>query len=100
MSNRSMRNLVALILVPLAACTSLQPAVTAPPATDACLPANLDRFTGQSATSELGARMLASTGKTALRWVQPGMMVTMDFREDRLTVYLDASNRVERASCG
>ena len=29
-----------------------------------------------------------------------GMMVTMDFRADRLTVYLDAANRVERASCG
>lgn len=100
MSNRSMRNLVALTLVPLAACTSLQPADPAPPAADSCLPANLDRFAGQSATSELGARMLASTGKTALRWVPPGMMVTMDFREDRLTVYLDASNRVERASCG
>ena len=95
-----MRNLFALSLVSLAACTSIQPAEPAPPALDACLPANLDRFAGQAATGELGARMLASSGKTTLRWVQPGMMVTMDFREDRLTVYLDAANKVERASCG
>ena len=100
MSKRSMRSLAALLLVPLAACTSIQPADPATSAVDACLPASLDRFNGQPATSELGARMLQSTGKTALRWVQPGMMVTMEFREDRLTVYLDAAGKVERASCG
>lgn len=94
-----MRNLSLLFLMPLAACTSIQPASPNAPA-DLCLPATLGQFAGQSATSELGARMLATTGKTALRWVQPGMMVTMDYREDRLTVYLNASNRVERASCG
>jgi hypothetical protein len=27
-------------------------------------------------------------------------MVTMDYRSDRLTVYLDAANRVERVGCG
>lgn len=103
MSNRLMRNLTllaALGLVSLVACTSVQPADPSPPTTDVCLPANLDIFAGQAATGELGARMLKSTGKTALRWVQPEMMVTMDFREDRLTVYLDAANKVERASCG
>ena len=44
--------------------------------------------------------MLAETGARHLRWVAKGMMVTMDYRDDRLTVYLDANNRVERASCG
>jgi len=88
-----------LLLVALAGCTSIEPALPAD-STSACLPATLDQFTGQPATAELGAQMLRSTGKTALRWVQPGMMVTMDFREDRLTVYLDAANKVERASCG
>ena len=54
-----MRNLFALSLGLLAACTSIEPAEPAPPAPDACLPANLDRFSGQAATGELGARMLA-----------------------------------------
>ena len=60
----------------------------------------LASFAGQPATTELGARMLAETGARHLRWVAKGMMVTMDYRADRLTVYLDANNRVERASCG
>jgi hypothetical protein len=97
-----MRSLSLPLLASLAACTSLQPAAAdapAAPAAAACEPATLDQFKGQAATAELGARMLRATGKTALRWVQPGMMVTMDYREDRLTVHLDAANRVERASC-
>ena len=100
MPNPSKYKFAVLMIAPLAACTSIQPAVPDRSAVDACLPATLGQFTGQSATSELGARMLRLTGKTVLRWVQPGMMVTMDFREDRLTVYLDAANKVERASCG
>lgn len=66
----------------------------------ACRGDGLAAFTGQEATADLGARMLAQTGARHLRWVADGMMVTMDFRSDRLTVYLDNANRVERASCG
>ena len=44
--------------------------------------------------------MLRESGARALRWVPKGMMVTMDYRGDRLTVHLDAANRVERANCG
>ena len=94
-----MRNLSLLVLTLLASCTSVAPATPVRPA-DACLPATLDQFIGQSQSKELNARMLGITGKTALRWVRPGMAVTMDYREDRLTVYLDAASKVERASCG
>ena len=44
--------------------------------------------------------MLAASGAKTLRWVAKGMMVTMDYRGDRLTIHLDAANRVERANCG
>ncbi len=103
-----MRKFSGLTLILLAACTS-SPATQPPtaksptatsPGTDPCLSATLDRYKGELATSDLGARMLATTRKTELRWVRPGMMVTMDYREDRLTVYLTAANKVERASCG
>lgn len=87
------------IFLLLGACTSVAPATPVPPA-DVCLPATLDQFKGQRQGKDLGARMLKLTGKTALRWVKPGMMVTMDYSEDRLTIYLDAANRVERVSCG
>ena len=92
----------ALLLLPalLAACatTSVDPVVAEPAET--CRKGSLASFVGQLATQELGARMLRDSGARALRWVPEGMMVTMDYRGDRLTVHLDAANRVERAACG
>ena len=55
---------------------------------------------GRQATSELGAEALRLTGARTIRWIQPGQAVTMDYREDRLNISLDAQNRVGRMSCG
>jgi hypothetical protein len=55
---------------------------------------------GQAATAELGAEVLRLTGARALRWIQPGQAVTMDFRSDRVNIKLDAQNRVEAITCG
>ncbi|MDQ3078169.1 MAG: I78 family peptidase inhibitor [Pseudomonadota bacterium] len=96
-----MRLIFALLTVPLAACTANvtdPPAMGAPLAT--CRPDALPSFIGQPATRELGARMLGASGARNIRWVAKGMMVTMDFSPQRLTVRLDGNNRVERASCG
>ena len=93
-----MRNVSLFLLAPLAAaCTSMAPPVAAP--ANACSPQALARYTGLTANEALAERMKRETGKTALRWVRPGMMVTMEYREDRLTVHIDAANKVERASC-
>jgi len=35
-----------------------------------------------------------------MRVVQPGMMITMDFSAERVTVHLAMGNRIERANCG
>ncbi len=94
-----MRSLSPFLLAPLAAaCTTVAPPAEAAPA-KACAPESLARYTGLAADDATVARMKRETGKTDLRLVRPGMAVTMDYREDRLTVYVDAANRVERASC-
>ena len=93
--------LLTVSLFPLTACMvtpSGQPGADEP--SQACRNEALAQFIGQPASQELGARMLAATGARTIRWVAHGMMVTMDFRADRITVFLDPSNRVERASCG
>jgi len=84
----------------LAACatTPADPVVAEP--ADTCRRDALAGFVGQSYNKALGARMLKASKASKLRPVAKGMMVTMDFRGDRLTVYLDAADRVERASCG
>ena len=55
---------------------------------------------GRAATAELGAEALRLSGAATLRWIPPGAMVTMDYREDRLNIELDGQNRVTRVRCG
>jgi hypothetical protein len=45
-------------------------------------------------------KLVADSGARNARVVKPGMEVTMDFRQDRVTVQVDGQNRIERASCG
>jgi hypothetical protein len=97
-----MRNPALLGALALAAC-----ATAAPPEPrvigaggSVCRPEGFGRFVGQPATQALGAEMLRVSGARILRWVGHGMMITMDFSPERLTVHLTADNRVERANCG
>ena len=83
----------------LAGCT----AATPPPETASAPVCKADAAqgkVGQAATADLGAELLRLTGARVLRWVAPGMAVTMDFRPDRLTVTYDDKSIVTRISCG
>jgi hypothetical protein len=93
--------IASLALLPLAACQIAQSDATAPgPMPGTCRPAALGQFTGQLASEKLGARILAASGARSIRWVPKGSVVTMEYSAERVTVMLDGSNRVERASCG
>jgi hypothetical protein len=86
-----------------AACATVPPGEEAPEeigGSGDCSAEGLENLIGQPATSELGAEAMRRSGARALRWIRPGDAVTMDFREDRLNVNLDAENRVERFNCG
>ena len=99
-----MRRLIStLALIPMAACTvatSDQTASASSEPAGTCRRDSLAQFVGQTASQELGARMLAASGARTIRWVPKGGVVTMDFNPSRLTVQLDGSNRVESANCG
>ena len=78
-------------------------ATTAPPPPVAAGPCNHDAlagFTGQKASAETGAALLAASGARTLRWGGPGMAMTMDFRPDRLTVSYDEAMTITSARCG
>lgn len=55
---------------------------------------------GMTATAEVGAQLLESTGAKTLRWAPPRSAMTMDFRPDRLTVTYDDDMTIDRISCG
>lgn len=81
----------------------VEEAGTPPPreyAGGACRVGDATPFVGQAATAELGAQARAAAGARTVRWIRPGDAVTMDFREDRLNIMLDANSKVTSLRCG
>ena len=97
-----MRRIALLLPALLGACT------TAPAATPVhgvtpghkCDAAGIDRFIGQPGIRATGAAIKQATNAAVLRWAPPGVMLTMDFREDRVTVYLGPDKKVTKINCG
>ena len=65
-----------------------------------CNAEGLGDLVGRPATQELGAEAMRRSRSKMVRWIRPGDAVTMDFRQDRLNIRLDAQNRVESFNCG
>lgn len=98
-----MRILIAGALL-MAGCTNVPPGDEGVPTRSdpayTCNAEGLDDLVGRPASQELGGEALRRSGSKTLRWIRPGDMVTMDYREDRLNIHLDEANRVERFRCG
>ena len=96
-----MRSPIVLSALALAACSTVPAVGTEPPAAaGACKNEGLSAFVGRDATEATGSELLTQSGANALRWVPEGTMVTMEFRADRVTAYLDGNNKIERVNCG
>lgn len=65
-----------------------------------CSTARLDQYVGKAATVGLANAAMKRAGARTSRAIGPRQAVTMDYREDRLNIYMDASGKVERFSCG
>jgi hypothetical protein len=87
----------------LAACATQASSPPPPPgdgASGACNVEPAQSGVGQPYADALGAELQAKAGAKVLRVIRPGQAVTMDFRDDRLNVELDAAGKVKRVSCG
>lgn len=93
-----MRKLVVLVPLVAAACSTVPTAGST--LAGSCSNEGLSAFAGQDATANIGAEIMRKSGAHVLRWVPKGSVVTMEFSADRMTIYLDANNEIERVSCG
>lgn len=77
---------------------------TAPPAeaigSGKCDASKAQTLIGRARSAKTGAEALRLSGAKALRWIAPGTMVTMDYREDRLNLRVDPTNKVVKVDCG
>jgi hypothetical protein len=65
-----------------------------------CDASKAQKLIGRARSARLGAEALRLSGATALRWIPPGAMVTMDYRENRINLRLDTRSKVIKADCG
>lgn len=86
----------------LAACATAAPppASVGPGGRYVCRQASYEEFIGRVASGEVAAELLRASGARTIRWVRPGMAITMEYSEERLTVRLASNNRIVTASCG
>lgn len=74
------------------------PAQSAAPGT--CDAAGAQFAIGQEGTSQLLQEARRRSGSVRVRVIKPGQVVTQEFDPARLTLDVDASNRVTRVRCG
>lgn len=88
------------LLVPamlsLAACATAE----APPAPGGCNAAAASAYVGKSADATTVEAARRAAGAERVRTIRPDQMVTMEYLEGRLNLYLDANGRIERIACG
>lgn len=58
------------------------------------------RFVGQRADAANGQAIQRATGAELLRWAPPRSALTMDFREERVTVAYDDAMIITMITCG
>jgi hypothetical protein len=89
---------VALVALLTAGCATAPPAEAGGGAR--CDAAKAQKLIGRARSAKIGNEALRLSGATALRWIAPGTMVTMDYREDRLNLRVDLAGKVVKVDCG
>jgi hypothetical protein len=88
------------VMLSLAACAS-QPAADGPAASGGtCNAEPAQSYVGKPASDGNVQAAFKASGAKGMRSIKPGQAVTMDYREDRVNIYQDASGNIERISCG
>jgi hypothetical protein len=87
-----------------AACT-MTPAPIGPPPPPGPIAGSCDASAvqwavGQPASASVLEQVTLASGARSARVLHPGEMVTMEFSADRLTINVDAGNRIIDLNCG
>ena len=86
------------LLLPLTLLTACETIPTTGKGT--CDATRVQNFVGAIGTADLGTALLNRSRARTLRWLAPGTMATMDYRQDRLNVRVDGRNFVTGVDCG
>lgn len=95
------RLLMPVLLLTTAACQYARPETAGPPPQPtACGAEKVQHYVGKKRSTAISGSVAALSDAKSIRWIEPGMAVTMDFREDRLNVKLDEKGVILSFTCG
>lgn len=89
-----------LLLYALGGCApalSNTPEASSDPTCDA---GKVQSFIGKDATADIAETARKSAGAELVRWLRPGMAVTMEYRMGRLNITIDDQNLITSINCG
>lgn len=84
----------------MSACAPMPPAGPVLPPGGLCNADNARWALGRAATPDVVERVRLDTGSAVARVIAPGMMVTMDHREDRVNLKTNERNAITEITCG
>lgn len=65
-----------------------------------CSAEQAQRFVGRTADEDTVQAAISASGAKAARVIKPDMMVTMDYRGDRLNIRVDVAGKIIEIACG
>ena len=65
-----------------------------------CTEEGTAQFVGQIKSDAVASDIKRVSNAAVLRWAPPGVMLTMDYRADRVTVWLDPTGKITKIRCG
>jgi hypothetical protein len=97
-----MRKVMGLALVALGACSAApaRPIIHGETPGHTCKTDGTDQFVGKSRSKAIEGPIRRVSNAAVLRWAPPGIMLTMDYRADRVTVWVDPSGTITQLKCG
>lgn len=87
-------------IVALGGCAAAVPVAVPVEGGGKCDAAPVQALVGSTLTEAMQQDALKRSGARSLRVIPPGTAVTMDFREDRLNIDVDAAGKVTGVKCG
>lgn len=87
---------------PNAADAAAKPQIRVGPGLDgpACDADRAQAFVGRMADADTQQAAMAASGAKVVRVLRPGMMVTMEYRGDRLNLRIDGQGKILSVTCG
>lgn len=65
-----------------------------------CDAAKAQSFVGERESPAIAEQARQKSGARTVRWLRPGQIVTMEYRDDRLNLELDAQGKIIAIRCG